>query len=244
MIDFAEFKKFFIYNMIGSLIVCALVAVVSVLVGDFTETAAKTLLTLFMITVHSLIALTFIWDDSRQGTFERLSFFINVIFLIIVLSFFTSIFGIWDIISWGTVSETYSVFFVLMFAALHSDILSKALNLDDKVDMVVFLNYIFIIAVVLMLLPVIYVENAAIALGEMFFRILSAAAIIDGTLSILTIIFYKLYMHNHPKVENPLAYGVDQKKSRGLSIWVWILIVYLIIQVVFPFVGMLFFRGF
>jgi len=238
MIDFAEFKKFFIYNMIGSLIVCALVAVVSVLVGDFTQTAARVLWTLFMITIHSLVALSFIWDDSRQGTFSRLSFFINTIFLIIVLSFLTSIFGIWDIISAETVAETYQVFFVLGFAALHSDILSKALNLDKKTDTIVFLNYIFITFVVLMLIPIIYITNPMTVLGEFYFRLLGAMAIIDGTLSILSIIFYKLYMHAHPKIESPLGYnaeGASNKGRKGLSIWVWILIIYLFFQVLLPF---------
>jgi hypothetical protein len=240
MIDFAEFKKFFIYNMILALVVSAVVAVVSVLVGDFTETAARVLWTLLIVMLHSLVALCFIWDDERKGTFDRLSFFINVVFILIVVSFFTSIFGIWDIFSSGTVWETYRTFFVFGFAALHADILSKALNKENYIDGVVYANYLFMLIVVVMLMPIIYMENAFTELGAFFFRLLGAMAIIDGTLSMLTIIFYKLFMHKHPKVEDPLESGWSDGKPaktrrQGMSIWVWLLLIYLFFQIVLPF---------
>lgn len=96
MIDFAELKRFFIYNLITSLIICALVAVISVLVGEFTDTLARVLFTLGMIVVHSLVALLFVWDNEKQGTFSNFRFFINTIFILIILSFITSIFGIYS----------------------------------------------------------------------------------------------------------------------------------------------------
>ena len=80
-----------------------------------------------------------------------------------------------------------------------------------------------------MFLPIIYVTNSAEVLGEMYFRTLAAAGIVDGTLSILTIIFYKLYMHKHPEIKVPVH-------SKGLSIWVWILIIYLFFQIIGPVV--------
>lgn len=80
-------------------------------------------------------------------------------------------------------------------------------------DMIVYVNYVFMIIVVGMLLPVISIDNASKVLGEMFFRILGAVGIIDGTLSVLTIIFYKLYMHKHPEEQNTLAGGMDTEKK-------------------------------
>jgi hypothetical protein len=240
MIDFAEFKKFFLFNLIGSLIVCAIVAVVTVLIGNFDETAFKVLITLFMVVIHSLICLAFIWDDERQNTFERLAFFINVIFFIIVLSFLTSIFGIWNIIPGELVGHLYMTYFVIGFAALHGDILSKALKRETYIDLIIYLNYVFMAIVVLMLLPIIYVHDPTKTLGEVYFRFLGAAGIIDGTLSILTIIFYRLYMHSHPRAESPLENdlgkqsAVKTEKRRGLSVWVWILIIYLALQVISP----------
>lgn len=238
MINFAEFKKFFLFNLIGSLVISALVAVVTVLIGEFNEVSARVLFTLGMVIIHSLISLVFIWDNDRQNTFERLAFFINVLFLLIVVSFITSIFGIWKIIPAETVWNLYQTYFVLGFASLHGDILSKALKKENYMDMIVYVNYVFMAIVVLMLMPVIFIDNASKVLGEMFFRFLGAAGIIDGTLSVLTIIFYKLYMHKHPEEQNALAGGMQEgkKQKKGFSVWVWILIIYLIIQVV----GMMF----
>jgi hypothetical protein len=244
MINFSEFKKFFLFNLIGSLVISALVAVITVLIGEFNEVSAKVLFTLGMVIIHSLISLVFIWDNDRQNTFERLAFFINTLFLLIVVSFITSIFGIWEIIPGEAVWNLYQTYFVLGFASLHGDILSKALKKENYMDMIIYANYLFMAIVVLMLLPVIFIDNAVTVLGEMFFRILGAAGIIDGTLSVLTIIFYKIYMHKHPEEKNTLATGLEtgKKQKKGLSIWVWILIAYLLVQIVFPLM-FLFFAG-
>jgi hypothetical protein len=116
---------------------------------------------------------------------------------------------------------------------------------------VVYANYGFIIIVALMLQPIIYVANAQIVLGQMYFRFLAAAGIIDGTLSILTIIFYKLYMHKHPEIDDIFQNKTgsnDAPARRGLSIWVWILIIYLAFQILWPlfFLGLrgIFYHGF
>lgn len=236
MINFAEFKKFFLFNLIGSLIVAALVAVITVLSKTFNEVTLRVFFTLAMVVVHSLVSLSFIWDDKRQNTFERLSFFINILFIIIVLSFFTSILGIWEIIPGSIIAKMYMTYFVLLFAALHGDILSKALNKETYLDLIVYLNYVFMAFVVIMLQIIIYTDNALRVLGEFFFRGLGAIAIIDGTLSVLTIIFYKIYMNKHPRVENLLQAGTQEQKKKGLSIWVWILIIYLVIQVISPLI--------
>lgn len=243
MVNLTEFKKFFLFNLIGALIISALVAVVTVIIGKFNDITWKVLFTLLMVAVHSLVCLSFIWEDKKHDTFERLSFFTNVLFLLVVLSFITSIFGIWDIlITGGTVWNLYQTYFVVGFAALHSDILSKALEKEGYLDMIIYVNYLFIFIVVSMLQPIIYLNNAHQALGDLYYRILAAAGIIDGTLGILTIIFYKLYMHKHPRVENVLgSQQVGEKpEKKGLSIWVWILIAFLVILIIFPLISLLF----
>lgn len=242
MFDFAELKKFFLFNLIGSLIVAALVAVVIVLIGEFNEVTGKVFLTLLMVVIHSLVSLGFIWDDEKQNTFERLAFFINILFILIILSFITSIFGVWNIITGEMIIKIYSTYFVLAFASLHGDILSKALNKESYLDTIIFVNYLFMIAVVAMLQPVIYIEESTRVLGEVFFRILAAVGIIDGTLSILTIIFYKIHIHKYPKEENPLQGKVQQgessdNKKKGLSSWVWVLIIFLGIQILLSIVS-------
>lgn len=236
MLNLTEFKKIFLFSLIGSLIISALIAVVTVLIGEFNEIFGRVLLTLLMVIMHSLVSLAFIWNDEKQNTFEKLGFFTNVLFILIVISFFTSIFGIWKIIPEEAVWRLYQTYFIIGFASLHGDILSKALHKKEYIDIIVYANYVFIAIVVLMLQPVIYISNATKVLGEMFFRSLAAASIIDGTLSILTIIFYKLHTHKHPEIQDSL----DQKSKKGLSIWIWILIIYLALQIALPLMYSLF----
>ncbi|MDD4122682.1 MAG: hypothetical protein PHO23_00065 [Candidatus Pacebacteria bacterium] len=96
--------------------------------------------------------------------------------------------------------------------------MSKALDKEKYMSMIAYANYIFVIIVGLMLQPIIFIDNATRVLGDMYFRILGASAIIDGTLSVLLIIFYKLYMSKHPKIqENPMDPAVENKKPAGKS---------------------------
>lgn len=242
MINFKEFKKYFLYSLIGSLVISAILAVITVLTGTFSEITGKILFTLAMVVLHSLISLVFIWDNDRQRTFERLSFFINVLFTIIVISFITSIFGIWNIVPSEIVWKLYQSYIVIGFAALHGDILSKVLKKETYLDRIVYVNYVFMAIVVVMLLVILFTNDAEKALGELFFRILGAALIIDGTLSVMAIIFYKIYMNKHPELQNDLSRGtgMESNQKKGLSIWVWILIIYLIVQIIFPLIFLAF----
>ena len=230
MLDFAKLKRALLFCLIGSLIVSAVVAVVAILIGHFNDITTRIFFTLFIVMLHSLVSLMFVWDDERQKTFERLSFFINVVFFLIVISFVASTFGIWKIISGETVFHFYQTFFIVAFAALHADILSKVFHKEKYMDMVIYVNYVFMVLVVCMLQPIIFLNNATDVLGSFYYRILGAASLIDATLSILTIIFYKLYLNKHPNAENTLA----APKKRRMGFWVWILIIYLFFQFAFP----------
>ena len=205
---------------------------ITVKVDPFTKRVVKSS-GAFIVVVHSLVSLLFVWDDERQKTFDRLSFFINVIFFLIVVSFISATLGIWKIIDGTTAWNLYKTYFIIAFAALHVDILSKAMGREKYMDIVIYVNYVFTAIVVLMLQPIIYVDNALQVLGGMFYRFLGAAGLVDGTLSILTIIFYKLYLSKHPSAENKLAENPKEGK-KGLSIWVWILIIYLCFQIGAP----------
>ena len=233
MANLTNLKKYIIYGLIGCLIVAAVVAVVAVLIGEINEVTGRVFATLFLAVLHSLVSLTFIWDDSRRNTFTKLSFFTNTVFVLIILSFFTSMFGVWDVIQSEYIWHLYQVYFVVAFAGLHGDILSKAMKKEGYMDIVIYINYLFIVIVSAMLGIIIFTEKPTIILGELYYRFLGASAIIDGTLSILTIIFYKLYMHKHPELSNELE---GSGKKKGLSIWLWILIIWLVCQIGFPLI--------
>ena len=241
MMNVAELKKFCLFNFIGALVIAALVAVVTVLIGEFNVITERVFWTLAMVVAHSLASLAFIWDDSKHSTFESLTLFANGVFAIIILSFFTTVFGIWKIIDGETVWYLYQTFFYVGFAGLHANFLAKALHKEHYLDTIVYANYVFILLVVTMIQPPIYIHNAERVLGPMYFRILAATGIIDGTLSILTMIFYKLFLHQHPQVAAAQASTAVQTapQRRGLTVWGWLLIVFILVQMVIPFTFMM-----
>jgi len=240
MFDIQEVKRFCTFNFIGSLVLAALVAVIAVLVGSFTESLWRAIFTLLMVVTHSVLALGFAWNTERQDTLERFSFFGNTLFFLIIASFFLSIFGIWEVVTGEHVWNTYQLIFVLAFAALHGDILAKTLGNEKHTDIIVYVNYAFMGLVVVMLIPVIYMSDAFRALGEFYFRALAAAGIVDGTLTILALIFHRLYLHKNPRVESALENdkrpGTPKSERGDMSGWVWLLIIFLIFQAVLFFV--------
>ena len=234
--NFARLKKLFVYGLIGSLIVSALVAVFIVLFGEFNEITNKVFLTLLMVVIHLLIGLIFVWNEQSQETFNRLKFFTNILFVLIVISFLTSIFGTWDAFPGDLVARLYQSYFVFGFASLYGNVLSKALYKEKYINMIVYANYIFLLIIVFMFMPVIFINNARDVLSNMFFRVFGAAGIIDGTLSILTIIFYKLYMHKHPELENT-AGGQGGGRSVSVSrILILLFIIFFVVPMLFSFV--------
>jgi hypothetical protein len=197
MITLAQLKKFFLYVLVGSLIISAVTGVIIVLIGDFNEISAKVLYTLLMVVVHSIISLSFIWKNSKKNPEDTLGFFHNVLFFLIVLSFITSIFGIWRIIDGDNVWKYYRVYIVLAISSLHANILSKALHKENLMDKIIYANFVFVALVAVLSFPVIFIHDSIIVLGEFYYRLWAAVGIIDATLSILAMIFYKLYLHKN-----------------------------------------------
>ena len=79
--------------------------------------------------------------------------------------------------------------------------------------MIVYVNYAFIVVVAFLLQPIIFIDNASRVIADVYFRILGATAIIDGTLSVLLIIFYKLYMNKLQKNKENLENTKTKEKS-------------------------------
>ncbi len=217
-----KFKHYFLYVLVGALIVSALVAVFVVLSGEFNETTTRSLLTLLLVVMHSLFSLAFIWQDSKRNIFERLRYFSTLLFFIIVASFITSILGIWKIIAGDLVFDLYLSYFIISHSFLHYNLLLHVLKKERYLDIIVYLNILFILTTGFLALMAVHYNN----LGEMFFRYFGASGIIYGTLSILGTIFYSLYQRKHEEKNSSLAQAQTSKK-RSLPIIIWILLIYL-----------------
>src|SRR5882672_5020797 len=167
--------------MLGCLIAAATLAVVTILIGHFNDLASKALWTIMLVALHCLISFGFIVNNEKQETFYNLELFTNVTFILIILSFITSVLGVWSLLDGALVGRLYALYFVLLFATLHAEILAKTTHKQPSIDRVVAANYIFMCAVVVMLVPVIFIDNSFEVLGSFFFRMLSATGVVDAT---------------------------------------------------------------
>jgi len=229
--------------MIGCLIAAAALAVVTVLIGEFNEVLGRSLFTIALIALHCFISFSFIVNNEKQKTFDSLTFFTNVTFIIIILSFITSVFGTWTILAGWLVLKLYGVYFVLLFATLHGETLSKTTGKQSAIDNTVYANYCFMFIVVVMLMMVIFLSDSADVLGPIFYRFLAAFGIIDATLTLIAIIAHKLYVQKHPTPKAtifsmPLALGQvatntnpgqlapQQAPKRHMNIFVILILIY------------------
>ncbi len=238
-----KIKSYFLKTMIGCLVAAAAIAVVTVLSGQFNDVTSKALSTIVLIALHSLISFSFIVNNEKQKTFDSLTFFTNATFIIIILSFITSIFGLWRILGADFVGKLYALYFILLFAILHGEVLAKTLGKKDSINSVVYSNFIFMVAVVLMLLPVIFMEEPS-SLGSMYYRILAATGIIDATLTLIAVILHKLYIQKHPELVDPVfntpvaaagqtaGTSATPAPAKGMNIFVKLLIGYIVLQIV------------
>lgn len=238
-----KLKRLSIQVMIGGLISAAGLAVVAVLAGSFNETFQKALFTLFLVVAHALACLAFVEQTGKTKN-SSFRFFENAVFFIIVLSFFTSIFGVWGIISGDIVGKLYGTYLVLLFACLHGQMLVETRGKQKLIDNLVIANYGMMSLVILLLLPIIWLSNTDFP--DVYYRLLAASGIIDGTLTVLAVILHRLYVQKHPEIQStifsnsvnttagaaavPAGQMVEQK--RRIHPLIWLLGIFIIGQFV------------
>lgn len=213
----AQLKKLAINTMIGSLIASAGVAVIAVLVGEFNDIFGKALLTLLTVTLHALVCLGFLGGRDKTNDAVDLRVFTNILFILIVLSFITAVFGIWDLLSGSLVAKLYGTYTIAAFAALHGEMLHKTTGFDSKIKNIVYSNYAVMGLVIIMLLPILWATSGT-DFPPFYYRLLAAAAIVDATLTILAVIFHRLYLQKHPELKSQLftriTYSVDASGNK------------------------------
>ncbi len=238
-----QLKKLSIQVMIGGLIGAAVIAVIAVLAGSFSDTFEKALVTLLLVMVHALACLGFVEQTAKTSN-NNFKFFENSVFFLIVLSFFTSIFGVWGVLEGSLVAKLYGTYFVLLFACLHGQMLSQTKGKQLNIDNIVNANYALMSVVILLILPLIWSLSSSFA--SIYYRILAACGIVDATLTILAVILHRMYIQRHPEVisaiysvtpqfdasGHPVPVAQAQVQKRHLHPLIWLLAIFLIGQLV------------
>ena len=211
-----KLKRIFFQVLIACLIASATLGVVSVLVGSFNDIFTKALLTILLVALHSLVSFSFITSNEKQHTFDNLALFTNSTFTVIVLSFITSMFAVWGLLGASLVWQLYELYFVLLFAILHGETLSKVLYKQRNIDWLVLVNYGFMLIVVAMLIPVIFAGSNVKFVSPFYYRLLAAVGIVDATLTMVVVILHKLYLQKHPEIVDPV-FSIVQTTVNGVT---------------------------
>lgn len=198
-------KKYITYVLVGGLVVSSLIAIIAVLAGGFTDTVGRAFATTITIVIHSLIGLTFL--SAKRSRSISSTLIINTLFTIVVASMATSVLGIWEVLNGQMVANFYATFLVVLFAVL---IIAGLLttHLRDKLVRTMALSASGGVALAFALLvPWIFADDYY-TLPEFYFRVIAASFILAATLTVLTIIFERMYAVKHPEpaeASNPHA---------------------------------------
>ena len=215
-----DIKKYFIYVLVGGIIVFALISIGAILIGQFNDITTKALLSTLSIVIHSLLALAFV--STRAGDNNRYTrFIINILFALILASLLTSLMSIWGAIDSILSSKLYGFYFLVFFASLYCLAIIKS-QLKDNLSVIAG-NTSMVITLIFTayLMPFVFLDNR-VDLGDFYYRLLAVLAILLGTSTVLTAIFHKLYQSKHP----------EQKRAKGKTP-VWLIVLLIIIAFTF-----------
>jgi len=225
-------KRIFFQILIGCLVGSAFIAVVAVLTGAFNKVLGRSLLTIFLVAVHTILSFGYLNETDKQNKKNRNStteLFTNTVFTLIAISFVTSIFASWGLIGGQITSKLYLCYGVVLFATLHADLLYKLRNYQRTIDNLIVSNYFVMSVVVFMLFMVILVSDSN-ALGEYFYRFLAAIGIIDATLTLTISIMHRLFLQKHPELAERAENSRVGRRSFLRNPLVVIVLLYVIAQ--------------
>lgn len=241
-----RFKRSFFQILIGCLVGAAAIAVIAVLLGSFNNTLARALGTIAMVAIHAILSFSYISGtekrDKKDGP-RTIELFSNTVFVLIVVSFITSIFAIWQLLDGGLALKLYMAYGVVLFATLHADVLYRIRSFENRIKNIVSINYFFMAIVIAMLFIVIFSNNRP-GLGEFYYRLLAAAGIVDATMTITAVIMHKMYLQKHPELAAKIAAaGAARSKNFWKHPLVILLIIFLAFQVIGSIVALLMMPG-
>lgn len=222
-------KSLFLKILIGCLLASAVVAVVAILAGGLGDIGGKALWTIFIVGLHALLALGFISMDGTHDEAGGLKVFANVVFGIIVLSFITATLGIWEVMPGDIAWKMYICYGVLLIAVLHGEVLARMLNHQASINNTIYANFAIMALVVAMLWIWILMPELVEAMDPYFLRILAAAAVIDGTLTLTAVILDRLYLSKHPQLITQNSV-VTQSHSNGPTVIVIVVAILVALQ--------------
>lgn len=189
--------------MLACLVLAAAIAVITILIGKFSETTGRALGTILVALVHIAIVfglVSLVTSRKTDAAPKSTELVVNLTIFIAVLSFFTSVLAIWQALTGDLPLKLYITYVVVLFAVIHTKTLLDIGAVYQKIKPYVLANYLFIALVSLLILGLTYAPDAGQLLSGFYGRALAASAVIDVTISIACAVMYRLYIQKHPEI--------------------------------------------
>lgn len=192
--------KYFLYTLVGGLVILALISIFAVLIGELNSTITRSLAMTGSMVIHTLIILPIVSIPNKNEKIN--SPIVNIILLLSVASFITSIFFIWDILTGQIVIDLYKLYFYSFCVSLWIQLLlNVGSNLIDKQthlmsNIAIGITVIFY----LLLIPTVFTHYPD-TLPEFEYRAMTASVIALATVSVLMTIFHRIYISKHPEIK-------------------------------------------
>lgn len=180
----SKLKLAFLYVLIGGLAASAILAIVAILMGEFSTALQKSLWTIFIFVTHSLFILGLIWSDTHNRLGRSL--IPTTLLGTALANIITTSLGTWGIIDNETAWRFVLFYFLLIGAAfiiagtLRLKIAHKTTTLLVNVTAGTFAVW------TLMMVP--WVFAIVERFNPLYFRIIAALTILASTLMIITVI--------------------------------------------------------
>lgn len=196
-----NFRHYFLYVLIGGLVISAVISIVAVLTGSFSDFLGRSLLTTFLMVLHALAAIALIsaTSDSRSQAGEVL---VDTTFGLTVLSFITSTLATWKIFTSEITGDLYQIYFFALIASLIVYGLLKAVRSDKMTRLLSNISIAVTAIAFVYNIPSAFDNSYPHSLPDLYYRGLAALAILLGTSTVLTIIFHWMYRNKHPELKN------------------------------------------
>ena len=192
----SKLKVAFLYVLIGGLVLSALISVVSILIGEFNDTASKALLTTLTVVTHSLLVIAIVSADKNNRLGKDIVS--TTIMATVIANMFTATLGTWNL--WAS-DASWKAFLVYMLVIGVAFIVTACLKLrlpaHKTTNYLVYATTGLVILMAILLLPWIIASDAS-WVNSFYYRLIGAASILAATTFSVLVIINRIAISQNP----------------------------------------------
>lgn len=233
--DHAQYRKYFLYVLIGGVVASALISVVAILIGEFDDTITRALWTTLLTMAHAAVVLALMSATTSRRRDVGDELMVNVLYGIAIASYFTSVLSVWRVISGEVTGDFYQLYFNTFITVL---VLQGVLKIRIVSVAASRLKQALIGTIALLwayLIPSVFDNSTPKVLPSIYYRGVAALVVVLGTIAVLMTIFHRLYLTHHPE----LKAAAPMKKPR-ISVGILLLIIVAALFVLPTILGVLY----